>query len=108
MKSKFTFIAILFAIVCMTSCTSDGIKVGILQKVSERPIDGYVIELAFEGGRQVSNGKSSAYENTQEFAIDKAGFDTLAAHVGDRVVVTYHDRGVSVGPSKWIRSLIIK
>lgn len=99
-------IASLLAIVLIvSSCTSSGTKYGTLQKVSDKAIVGPVVELAFEGGRSTEEGGS---QNSQEFKIDKAGFDTLSKYVGKKVVVTYSDEGFAfVGTSKTINSISI-
>ena len=97
-------IAILFAL--MMSCNSDGSKWGTLQKLSHKPITGiYVAELAYQGGKAVTSGKNSTYENTQEFEITKEQFEEMGKLLGKQVTITYRDRGVVlVGPSKVIVS----
>jgi hypothetical protein len=85
----------------LMSCDqSDGTKSGVLQKVSSKkfPCSYYEIQVAYEGGKIESsaNGKSSAYSNTQEFTINKSDFDSLTAHVGDKIIFSYQDRGVKI------------
>lgn len=102
---------VIFALIALASCTSNGNKYGQLQKVSEKtmPTNYYVIEMSFTGGRMVSDGKDASYENTQEFEIDKAAFDTLQGHLGDNIIVEYVDRGITmIAPSKLVKSIRIK
>lgn len=103
---------LLLSILVFMSCeTSEGLKYGTLQKVSHKkfPCDYYAAEFAFDGGRQVSNGKSSSYENVQSVEIDKKAFDTLQTYVGDKVVFDYKDRGIVIcGESKQLTTLRIK
>lgn len=82
----------------LASCeTSEGIKYGILQKVSHKtfPCSYYVAEFAFEGGRVNGNGNSSSHSNTQSVEITKEAFDTLTPYLGEKVLFDYTDKGMS-------------
>lgn len=101
---KKTIIA-LCAIVSLASC-SEGQKSGILQKVSHKTIcDYWVMEVAYEGGRMVSDGKSGSYENTQSVEVTKEQADALSSYLGQRIVFSYHDVAFAVcGESKKLDS----
>jgi hypothetical protein len=91
--------------------TSEGLKFGLLQKVSHKtfPCDYYEISVAYEGGKMVGAGDKSAYENTQDIKIDKPAFDSLQQYVGEKVVFDYKDHGAAVcGSSKSLTSIKIK
>lgn len=100
----FSFLAIIILMVSLSSCDkSEGLKYGILQKVSHKqfPCSYYVAEFAFEGGRVVSDDNSSSHSNSQEISITKEAYDTLQNYLGDRVIFDYRDRGFVVcGESK--------
>jgi hypothetical protein len=105
-------IVLLIISVSILSCeTSEGLKFGTLQKVSHKtfPCDYYEISVAFEGGKVVSNGDHSSFENTQDIKIDQAAYDTLSQYVGEKVVFDYTDGGFAVcGSSKQLTSIRIK
>ena len=101
-KTLATLIGLLFIGIVVASTiqwceTSEGIKYGILQKVSHKtfPCSYYVAEFAFEGGRVESSGESSSHSNTQSVEITKEAFDTLTPYLGDKVLFDYADKGVS-------------
>lgn len=75
---------------------SEGLKYGILQKVSHKtfPCNYYVAEFAYEGGRAVSKGDDAAQQNTQSVEITKEAYDTLQSYMGDKVIFDYKDIGV--------------
>jgi hypothetical protein len=109
---KKALILLFAAAFVLVSCeTSEGLKFGTLQKVSHKtfPCDYYEIQVAFEGGKVVSNDNSSSFENTQDIKIDKAAYDTLSSYVGEKVVFDYNDGGVALcGSSKKLTSIRIK
>ena len=107
---KIAFVLIIIGlIIWFKSCDkSEGIKSGILQKVSHKtfPCDHYVAEFAFEGGKVKHSNESSAYENTQEVDLSQEAYDTLQNYVGYRVAFDYKDRGwVACRNSKLLTSL---
>lgn len=108
-----TIATIPIAIACLCSgCeTSEGLKYGTLQKVSHKtfPCNYYVAEFAFEGGKSTGSSDSKAFENTQLVEIDKACYDTLQSHLGDKCVFDYKDKGFAAcGESKKLTSFTIK
>lgn len=103
----------LFAVALFSCEQSEGLKFGLLQKVSHKtfPCDYYEIQVAFEGGKMKSSmdGKSSSYENSQDIKITKAAFDTLQQYMGEHVVFDYDDDGFAMcGSSKVLKSIKVK
>ena len=89
------FVLLILVIFLMASCNeSMGIKAGILQKVSHKETlaNYYVAEFAYEGGKIVKNGESSAFQNTQEFEIEKGTYDSLSLLLFKKIVFTYKSR----------------
>jgi hypothetical protein len=105
-------IALLFFAIGLFSCEhSEGLKFGLLQKVSHKtfPCDYYEISVAYEGGKVVHSGDKASYENSQDIKIDQAAFDSLQRYVGERVVLDYVDNGFAMcGSSKKLTSIKIK
>lgn len=91
MTHKLLIAAIVFG---MVSCTSNGVKSGILQKVSHKkfPCSRYEAEVAYYGGRSSDGG----FSNSQVFTISRAAFDTLQDKVGKSVRFEYHDRAMTL------------
>lgn len=102
----------LSVLILLTSCEqSEGLKFGTVQKVSHKtfPCNYYEIQVSYEGGKAVSSGESSSFENTQDIQIDAAAYDTLQNYVGERVVFDYTDNGIQFcAPSKILTSIRIK
>lgn len=107
---KKIFLFAMFSIGLFSCQTSEGLKYGVLQKVSHKtfPCSYYAAEFAFEGGRMVSDGKSSSYQNTQEVKITNSQYDSLQQFVGQKMVFDYKDDGFAVCGSSKILTLYRK
>ena len=106
------YLVSVICLIAIVSCeNSEGVKFGLLQKVSHKtfPCDYYEIQVAFEGGKMVGTDKNSSFENTQDIKIDKPAFDSLQKYVGDKIIFDYKDDGVAMcGSSKYLTSLKVK
>jgi len=105
-------LVLITAAIFIASCeSSEGLKFGLLQKVSHKtfPCDYYEIQVAYEGGKMVGAGEKASYENSQDIKVDKVAFDSLQKYVGEKVVFDYKDDGIEMcGSSKSLKSIKIK
>lgn len=110
MKKLFFFL--LATSFVLASCeTSEGLKFGVLQKVSHKtfPCPYYEIQVAYQGGKSSNYTDHASYSNTQEIKIDKDAYDSLQNYVGEEVVFDYKDNGFAVcGSSKELTSIRLK
>ena len=109
---KISLVLLSFAVLAFTGCeTSEGLKYGVLQKVSHKtfPCNYYAAEFAFQGGRMVGSSDSKAYENTQSVQITEQQYTELQSMVGKEVVFDYKDRGIAVcGEGKLLTTIRLK
>lgn len=108
----------LLALLIMTGCmmqqsceTSEGVKAGILQKVSHKtfPCEHYEIQIGYAAGVSTGVGDKASYSAAQDIKIDQAAYDSLQMYVGENVIFEYNDDGVALcGPSKTLTYIRLK
>jgi hypothetical protein len=109
MKIKILLVILIIAAITIAFLSGDksnGVKSGVLQKVSHKSLPSRnVAELAFDGGQREGAGTAEGYTNTQTFTIPDSLVDRANQLIDQRVIVEYRDRRFAIGDTKILLSI---